>query len=74
MLLYASKVIVFTLITLCAVNFFVKIFQPLIEVPYAGNDLLTQTMDAPLEKDGSIEFDPFTGKHDLIGIWCLQSS
>ena len=64
MFLYASKVIVFTLTALCAVNFIGKRVLQIIEVPQVGNGLLTQNMDDPVKTGGSIEFDPFTGKQD----------
>ena len=66
MLLYASKVIVFTLIALCAVNFVGKRVLQIMELPPLGNSLLTQTMEIPPGKAGSVEFDPFTGKHNSI--------
>ena len=64
MFLYAGKVIVFTLIALCAVNFIGKRVLQIVNFSHVGNGLLTQNMDVPFEKDASIEFDPFTGKQD----------
>ena len=67
MFLYASKVIVLTLIALCAVNFIGKQVLLILEVPLVDKSLLTQTMEVPPpEKGSSIEFDPFTGKQHSI--------
>ena len=64
---YAGKVIVFTLIALCAVNFIGKRVLQVLEVPLVDKNLQTQTMEAPTHDKGhSIEFDPFTGKQHSI--------
>ena len=73
MFLYAGKVIVLTLIALCAVNFIGKQVSQIL----VGKSLLTQTEEAPSEKSSSIEFDPFTGKQQLTAFWaktlnCIQ--
>ena len=64
---YAIKVILFTLIALCAVNFIGKQVLQILEVPLVGKSLQTETMEfSSPEKGGSIEFDPFTGKQHSI--------
>ena len=61
---YGGKVISLTFFALCAVNFIGKRVLQIVNFSHVGNGLLTQNMDVPFEKDASIEFDPFTGKHD----------
>ena len=63
---YAGKVIVFTLLALCAINFIGKGVLQIMEVSLGGNGHQTETMEAPPAKSGAIEFDPFTGMHNSI--------
>ena len=67
MLFYAGKVIVFTLIALCAMNFIGKGVLQIMEISLgAGDGHQTETMEVPPAKSGAIEFDPFTGMHNSI--------